>query len=127
MKLTYRAVEHDYQPVLVESADAGVKSYYRGQAVHYTYPRHIPQPVMTTYRGVPCPTAGGAETRDRRPAAAQSVPTPVVYSSKRQMEAAAEAHRQTIRQRLQHRIQVAIANGDEDLLYQLQREMQVLA
>ncbi len=36
---------------------------------------------------------------------------------------AAEAHRQNIQKSLQHRIEVARANGDENLLRQLEAEM----
>lgn len=36
---------------------------------------------------------------------------------------AAEAHRQNIQRSLQHRMEVARANGDENLLRQLEAEM----
>lgn len=39
---------------------------------------------------------------------------------------AAEAHRQNIQKSLQHRMEVARANGDENLLRQLEAEMNYL-
>ena len=55
MKLTYRGVNYDYNPPMLEVTTGDVAMKYRGQTAHYTYAQHvpIPQPVeRLTYRGV---------------------------------------------------------------------------
>lgn len=59
MKLTYRGVDYDYNPPMLEVTESEIKCQYRGQPAHYTYVQHvpIPQPVARlTYRGVPYQT-----------------------------------------------------------------------
>ncbi len=59
MKLTYRGVDYDYNPPMLEATESEIKCQYRGQPCHYSYVQHvpIPQPAeQLTYRGVPYQT-----------------------------------------------------------------------
>jgi hypothetical protein len=119
--------------------DSGISGQYRGQ--HYTvaYPRHIPVPQPTAtlkYRGATYQTtaAGGIQVptavhpemamTDRAVVMPQPLRTQI-----RQFQAneAARVHLETIRQRLQHRIEVARAKGDTTLLHELEKELHLFA
>lgn len=55
MKLTYRGIEYDYNPPMLEVTESDITCQYRGQSRAYTYVRHVPIPQPAerlTYRGV---------------------------------------------------------------------------
>jgi hypothetical protein len=91
-----------------------------------------------TYRGVVYRTTetGGVESiatpTSPRVAAAPVTnpvdqPSPFLQVRRMQMSEFADAHRRNIQRRLQQRIEAAKAKGDENLLHQLEREMQLFA
>jgi hypothetical protein len=136
MKLTYRGTRYDYEPNTVDMLDSQAVGRFRGQAVTFKYPRHIPvQPVRElTYRSVPYATTAEGTTRaitspvQTQPAVpslsfAQSV-SAAATARQQALAEAARVHHQSILNSLQHRIEVAKARGDEMLLAQLEREMQ---
>lgn len=139
MQLSYRGSHYNLDLSSAEMEDSGMKGVYRGKAFPITYPRHIPtQPSHELrYRGVAYRTTetGSIETIARRPVSA--VPTaklsaPSTYLSSNlsgqacrvQAPNLEKVHRLNIQQRLQHRIEVAKAKGDQVLLRMLEHEMQ---
>jgi hypothetical protein len=55
MKLTYRGVDYDYNPPMLEVTESEIKCQYRGHAYRYGYAKHVPiaQPAeQFSYRGV---------------------------------------------------------------------------
>ncbi len=146
MKLTYRGVNYDYNPPMLEVTESEDTCRYRGNPCHYSYVRHvpIPQPAeQLMYRGVAYQTTrqGHIEQLASHPLAANGT----ALSANRQalsslrnkmigMSAAAQArralvqeaslmHKQNIARSLQHRIEVAKAQGNDQLLQQLKSEM----
>jgi hypothetical protein len=135
MQLSYRGSHYDLDLASTDMVDSGVKGVYRGRTFPITYPRHIPvQPSHELmYRGSAYRTTatGKAESVTRTPVAA--VPTaklaaPSTYlwgqACKVQTPTVEKMHKLHIQQRLQHRIEVARAKGDQALLGLLEREMQ---
>jgi hypothetical protein len=133
MRLSYRGTHYHFQPTPVDLVETGVSAKYRGQQYNLSYPRHIPVPQTAAtlkYRGVAYQTTETGTIRSIAPAvrsavaAGRAVPLPLATQVRRLLpEEAAKVHQETIRQRLQHRIEVAKARGDEQLLHQLEDEM----
>ncbi len=140
MRLSYRGASYNYQPTPVDLIDSGVSGQYRGQRYNVAYPRHVPVPQTVAklkYRGVAYESTatGGVKAiapgvhpelaPGERPIA---VPLPLANQVRRlQLDDSAKVHLETIRKRLQHRIEVAKALGDETLLRQLEQEMRQFA
>jgi len=139
MRLSYRGVQYDHESIPVDLVDRGISGQYRGQSFAFTYPRHIPVPQATVrlqYRGLAyqsTATGGVAPVGAAHPELApgeQAVAVPLSLKSRvRQVQASeiTKVHLESIRQRLQHRIDVAKANGDATLLNELEKEMHLLA
>ncbi|HEY9621611.1 MAG TPA: DUF4278 domain-containing protein [Crinalium sp.] len=147
MRLVYRGVGYDYEPTPTDMVESGVKGQYRGQTVDFKYPRHVPapQPVLgLKYRGASYQTtsAGTASTNDleavkpvKRAATPVTVPAhmrpgqlhPAFLNRQAMMNEVSNTHRQNIQRRLAHRLEVAKAKGDQFLVNQLEREMQLIA
>lgn len=145
MKLTYRGVQYDYEPTVLETTDSNLYGRYRGQSVQFKYPRHVPAPTMVhdlKYRGVAYRNDGSTPARVAQPAIApmhrvQPVPiAPVDQAIKtRSVEAVRRnlladtyhAHQESIYRQLRHRIEVAKAQGNDVLLRQLEAEKHQLA
>ncbi len=139
MKLVYRGHAYEQSSVPVDLVESPVPVRYRGQSYQFSYPRHIPvpQPVLDLkYRGVEYHrnSAGvitPVEPRERRAALEtpifESVKAPVTQARKARLAEAARVHHETIRRRLQHRMDVARQKGDQVLLQQLEHEMQQIA
>jgi hypothetical protein len=135
MQLSYRGSHYDLDLSSADMVDSGMKGVYRGQTFPITYPRHIPtQPSHELrYRGAAYRTTatGSTEAILRRSVAA--VPTRKLAASSTYLSGQTcrvltpdleKMHRLNIQQRLQHRIEVARAKGDQALLHMLEREMQ---
>ena len=133
MKLTYRGVQYDYTPQTLEVTESEIVGKYRGQAMHFQYPRHVPQPLTVhelRYRGVPYRTDGSRVT-EAFPAVGpipDAIDAAIRARSVADMRQAllgevARVHRQNIYRSLRHRIEVAKAQGNELLLRQLEAEM----
>ncbi|MFM7424977.1 MAG: DUF4278 domain-containing protein [Elainella sp.] len=141
----------DGSPSPIEMVDSGIEGHYRGHTYHFTYPRHLSpaaalQPVRRLcYRGAAYGTTA-AGIRSYTPAAPlRPVSRPMQpvteLSSARASRAEASVglttravnlaakeynniHQRYIQERLQHRIDVARAQGNQHLLQMLEREMQ---
>ncbi|WP_448601643.1 arginine synthesis PII-interacting regulator PirA [Thermoleptolyngbya sp.] len=132
MRLTYRG--HDYEQELVppvEMRDSGSVGLYRGRELHFSYPRHIPvpQPVnRLQYRGVAYHTTETGEVnsigRVVRPAAQPQARRAIAHAPARlvDQQELAKVHHQYLMERLQRRLEVARAKGDDALIRQLEQE-----
>jgi hypothetical protein len=139
MKLTYRGSEYDFVPPPVDMVTSSLSGTYRGQSYQLTYPRHIPVPqpsfdlvyrghaYHTTTNGEVTPIAPTPSQPKLNPQVAKRVFTPVHQQRRQKLDAAEQTHRQAIMQRLQHRLTVAQAKGDETLIHQLEEEMRLFA
>ncbi|MGB3240543.1 MAG: DUF4278 domain-containing protein [Geitlerinemataceae cyanobacterium] len=125
MKLTYRGVSYEDNPYHPEMTKSLVLGKYRGQAWNIRYPRHmnIAQPVMELkYRGVSYRTTS---TGDIQPV---NTSTPALgHIAQPQLSEVAKIHHSYLLQRLQHRIAVAKAQGNANLVYLLEEESRQLA
>ncbi|NJN88639.1 MAG: DUF4278 domain-containing protein [Leptolyngbyaceae cyanobacterium SL_7_1] len=136
MKLRYRGIEYNYQPTTAEPVETSLVGHYRGQRFHFAYPRHIPipQPLLNLmYRGIGYRTTetGAIETAPQiaplvAPKAATASKSPAQLRRVRLTEAA-KAHHANIRRSLYHRLDVARQKGDETLIQQLERELELFA
>ncbi|MEO1622711.1 MAG: DUF4278 domain-containing protein [Cyanobacteria bacterium J06632_3] len=143
MKLTYRGVEYDHNPPMLEITAGEMTCQYRGHAVPYTYVRHvpIPQPAQRlSYRGVAYQTTRHGQVQ---PLVAQSPnadsvrpgislsnlrnklmgTSPAAQARRELLKTSSRLHQANISRSLQHRIEVAKAQGNHDLLEQLEAEM----
>jgi hypothetical protein len=136
MRLFYRGVGYDYEPVSIDKVETGQVSHYRGQSYVVPYPHHIPacQPLVElTYRGVTYrTTATGTNETLKSPATPRVEPVTNSTARLRQaivgrqviMSEVTKTHRQNIQRLLQRRLDAARAKGDETLIHQLEQEMQ---
>lgn len=138
MKLCYRGVEYDYNPPSLEVRESELTGRYRGRPLTFSYVSHLPvtQPIGEyTYRGVDYSTNCHGQVqpptaaRQRqsvfqagRPAAARGL-----RARRHLLQEAADAHRINIQRSIQHRIEVARAQGNDQLLMQLEDELHQLA
>lgn len=140
MKLSYRGVDYDYNPPALEVTETDILCKYRGRSHQYSYVRHVPfrQPAAKlTYRGVAYEiTRRGQVEQVAQPARASVFASlqgkldelnPMAETRRRLLHEAAVAHQDSMRRTLQHRIDVARAQGNSGLLRQLEDEMQQMA
>ncbi len=137
MKLTYRGVEYDYNPPVLETTLSETTGQYRGQTSHYAYVRHlpIPQPAeRLTYRGVAYQTTRTGEIQQLDDRTASKIALANLAGKLKGSSSAAQArrtllkestvlHQQSIARSLQHRIEIAKQKGNQALLEQLESEM----
>jgi len=143
MKLTYRGVDYDYNPPMLEVTESEVACQYRGQATTVRYVQHvpIPQPAeQLTYRGVAYQTTRqgqliqlSGQPEDvkatvRKAHALQGLRklsgnSTAAKARRELLNEASQTHKQSISRSLQHRIEVAKAEGNDGLLRQLESEM----
>ncbi|HHP7245330.1 MAG TPA: DUF4278 domain-containing protein [Elainellaceae cyanobacterium] len=133
MRLSYRGVRYDSEPLPVDMAETQRIGRYRGHAFRFSYPRHIPIPQPTldlTYRGMMYRTSATGAIQTLQPVAAT---TNEVVSTRNKaakpnrqnlLRDVARVHSQNIQNRLQQRLEVARAQGNDNLVAQLEREMQ---
>ncbi|PZO15015.1 MAG: hypothetical protein DCF25_14255 [Leptolyngbya foveolarum] len=143
MKLTYRGVDYDYNPPMLEVTESEVACQYRGQPATVRYVQHvpIPQPAeQLTYRGVAYQTTRQGQLLQLAGQPAQVKATArkanalqglrklagnstAAKARRDLLNEASLTHMQSISRSLQHRIEVATAEGNESLLRQLESEM----
>ncbi len=146
MKLTYRGTKYDYNPPMLEMIESDAVCQYRGARTAYTYARHVPIPQPAerlTYRGVAYQTTRqgqiqqlGAVTKtsDSGLAAGASAKLAALGSKltgdgsaaqarRELLQSSSQLHQQNITRVLQHRIEVAKAQGNQALLQQLESEL----
>ncbi|MEL6354849.1 MAG: DUF4278 domain-containing protein [Cyanobacteria bacterium J06627_28] len=143
MKLTYRGVAYDHNPPMLEVTESDVAYQYRGSSARYTYVRHVPIPQPAehlSYRGVAYQTTRHGHIQQLQPQGQtlQPVTPRTTLANLRQkllgrskaaqarrelVKEATRLHQSNITRSLQHRIDVAKAQGNEVLLQQLESEM----
>lgn len=139
MKLTYRGVEYDHNPPSLEMSESEILGTYRGRSYRFSYVRHIPfpQPVADLkYRGVSYHTNSKGQI-ESVPAHAQGheaggflharAANSMAAARRQLLKEAAIAHQASIQRTLEHRLEVARAQGNESLVRQLEDEMHQLA
>ena len=143
MKLTYRGVDYDYNPPVLEATESEVATQYRGQATTLRYVQHvpIPQPAeQLTYRGIAYQTTRQGQllqlaeqpAKVKKASALQglrklSASAPANKARRELLNEASQTHKQSISRSLEHRIEVARAEGNTNLLEQLEAEMRQTA
>ncbi len=146
MKLTYRGIEYDYNPPMLEVMESEVTCQYRGAHAAYTYVRHVPIPQSAerlSYRGVAYQTTRQGQIQQlgsaAQPVNADAVAgvdaklaawgnklkgtSPAAQARRELLQSASDQHQQSIARVLQHRIEVAKAQGNQTLVQQLESEM----
>ncbi|MEL6604229.1 MAG: DUF4278 domain-containing protein [Cyanobacteria bacterium J06614_10] len=141
MKLTYRGIEYDYNPPMLEVTESEITNRYRGQTAPYTYVRHvpIPQPAASLrYRGVAYQTTRHGQVQQLTPPSVQTArpgnalahlrnklmgTSPAAQARRELLQESSRLHKVSIERSLQHRIKVARAQGNEVLIQQLESEM----
>lgn len=129
MRLKYRGNGYDLDPVAVDMGEFDTMGTYRGQNCRFAYPRHIPVPQTVSdlrYRGIAYhKTETGAVEAIAPVRRGRSESTQTLVNPRRTlMQEVERIHRDNIERRLQHRLEVAQARGDQDLIHALEREMQ---
>jgi hypothetical protein len=123
MKLSYRGVNYDEAPSTLEVTEGEIGGMYRGQKWRYHYPRHVATPLPIhnlKYRGVPY---GSDQLIATTPAK-----TGIIRNEREQiLDEWTNLHLQNIRRSLEHRLQVAKANGDQNLIRLLEAEFKQMA
>lgn len=133
MKFKYRGRSYEYKPSEIEMEPGPVVGKYRGQQWQLHYPRHmnVPQPAMALkYRGIAYRTTetGGIETPRPKTVDGTPVQIPTKVPTHKALEAElTKTHRAYLVKRLAHRLEVARANGDEQLVRLLEWEQQQMA
>lgn len=119
MKLCYRGVSYEREPLTLEVTEGEIVGKYRGQTWHYHYPRHVP-PVQSkthlTYRGL---SYGACSVL---PEELESMAQPSV----KQISKVTKTHLENIHRNIKHRVQIAQAKGDENLMHLLEEESKQL-
>lgn len=138
MKLCYRGVEYDHNPPTLEMRESEITGCYRGHALKFSYVSHVPVPQTVanyTYRGVGYSTNAQGQiqppmaTPEHQPVfQAEQVGKARGLGGRRHLlMEAADAHRLNVQQSIQHRIEVAQAQGNNQLLQQLEDELHQIA
>ena len=136
MKLTYRGVEYDYNPPVLEVTRSELTGQYRGQKTQYSYVRHVPIPQLAerlSYRGVSYLTTrtGGIQQLGGQKATPNAWAnltgkltgsSPAAQARRGLLKESSVLHQQNIARSLQHRMEVAKQKGNQTLLEQLESE-----
>lgn len=132
MKLSYRGASYEYNPPTLEVTEGEVMGRYRGAAWRCHTVKEMPyaQPRLDlSYRGVPYTT--GDVARDRAPrrvgAAGLSMVSAQVPTALPVLREVSRIHRANLQRNLQHRLEVAKAQGNTYLIDLLEAESRQLA
>ncbi|MEL6471142.1 MAG: DUF4278 domain-containing protein [Cyanobacteria bacterium J06623_4] len=141
MKLTYRGIEYDHNPPMLEVTESEITNRYRGQTAPYAYVRHVPIPqpaVSLRYRGVAYQTTRHGQVQQLTQPSVQTVrpgnalahlrnklmgTSPAAQARRELLQESSRLHKASIERSLQHRIKVAREQGNEVLIQQLESEM----
>jgi hypothetical protein len=134
MKLSYRGVPYDQNSLNLEFKEGELAGKYRGQDWNYRYPRHIPQlqpKIFMQYRGVaystcPLPKKEGCKEYLWE-TGVKSCRSYIPQKSHLATPDPGSIHLENIRRNLEHRLQIAKANGDQKLISLLHKECRQLS
>jgi hypothetical protein len=136
MKLCYRGTSYENKPSNLEIREGEIGGKYRGQDWKIHYPRHIPQlqpQPSRQYRGITYSNSSNPIPKIQSPPIIKSesmgvsCAVPIRKKTAIVINQTQQIHLENIRRRLESRLQVAKANGDEDLIYILEQEYRELA
>ena len=134
MKLSYRGVSYETEPATLDTREGEILGKYRGQDWCYPYPRHISplQPKFDLkYRGVaysPLPKPKGKNPSGVGEEITRNFcPMPAKKPDKISSQLLGSTHLDNVRRNLERRLQVAQANGNEQLIHLLEQEFEQLA
>ncbi|HBB33372.1 MAG TPA: hypothetical protein DDZ80_21875 [Cyanobacteria bacterium UBA8803] len=134
MKLSYRSVKYEARPSVLEVTEGEIGGTYRGQQWRFHYPRHIPEPLPVhdlKWRGVAYRTGQATLTEPIQVAQAVAIAaTKLTFtggSHTKVVDETANIHLKNIQRSLEHRLQVAKAKGDENLVRLLEKESEQMA
>lgn len=128
MKLSYRSNNYEMETNnFLEVKETDIAGKYRGHYWRYKMPRHIPQlqpKLFLQYRGVAYCTRPQVKVPLNNTECA-SVPM-MTKTSNLVVQNTEKVHLENLRRNLQHRLESAQVNGNEDLLKMLRKECQEL-
>lgn len=113
MRLSHRAINYERTLSTLEVTEKEIRSNYRGETREFRYLRHIPEAlplVNRQYSDVAVPS--------------QTLPT---KKKSEDLEELMYSHLRNIQRSLEHRLQVAKANGNSQLIRMLEAESQQFA
>jgi hypothetical protein len=128
MKFAYRGVNYEDQPSTLEVTEGEIGGMYRGQNWRFRYVRHIPEPLPTPnlkYRGVAYRTSeptAAIPSRGFQSVADVAARTLSTRNKRELLDEMMSSHQKNIQRSLEHRLQVARANGDHNLIRLLEAE-----
>lgn len=129
MRLSYRGINYADAPSTLEVTEGEIASVFRGQNNRqFPYLRHIPEPLPIRDRKFsPVAHHTSQATVAKPTVAAQPVATPSVrkLSTREKREALDEMmriHQRNMQRSLEHRLRVARAKGDKNLIQLLEAE-----
>ena len=131
MKLTYRGINYEYEAPALDMNEGKFAGKYRGINCQLgRYPRHIPvpqPPLDLKYRGIAYSTHQTVEPEliptKAQPQVRETITITSSLKTHRDLkQELAKVHCQSITRQMEHRLQVAKAKGDRDLIDQLEKE-----
>ncbi len=129
MKYCYRGVSYEREPLSLEVTEGEIGGKYRGKEWKHHYPKHIPQLAPKSnlqYRGIRYNRYPAIQTEARKAFELAELSRQQIRRRKKPTQRTAQeltkAHLKNIRHNLEHRIQVAKSNGDENLVRILEEE-----
>jgi hypothetical protein len=128
MKLSYRGVHYKEAPSALEVGEGGIGGRYRGQDWRFHYLRHIPEPPPVhnlKYRGTAYRTGQPSVaqlTEVAPPVAGVGRQTLLPLKKREVLDEITISHLRNICRSLEHRLQVARAKGDQNLVRLLEAE-----
>ncbi len=128
MKFSYRGVDYENAHSTLEVTEGEIGGKYRGQSWRFQYLRHIPEPLPVQnlkYRGVSYRTNQAEASKPRvvtQPISDVPFRTlPTLYKHEVRDELTRN-HLKNICRSLEHRMEVAKTNGDQNLIRLLEAE-----
>lgn len=130
MRLSYRGVNHEDARATLEMTEDQIRTLHRGQNQPLHYLRHIPDPRQTHDRRI-CGT--GHRSAQLSTTVSRPIPQPVTCqrlstcSPREALDELMNSHLRNIQRSLEHRLQVARAKGDYNLVRLLEAESKQMA
>lgn len=126
MKLSYRGVNYEAAQSTLEVTEGEIGGLYRGQNWRFNYVRHIPEPAPVKdlkYRGIAYRTGKPTDTSvGTQPIGTLGRCTIAARNKREVLDEITRCHLKNIQRSLEHRLEVAKAKGDENLIQLLEAE-----
>jgi hypothetical protein len=125
MKLSYRGINYDKDPSVLEVDEGAIAGKYRGGNWRYHYPKHIPEvapQLYRQYRGVSHSYNSPHPTTEGEPTALTAYPCMLRTTDQVMTNEIEKTHLENLRRNLERRLRVAKESGNESLVDLLQKE-----